>query len=178
MSNQENLDELSNDSVNDEILEEGEEGEETTPNKKNKSNFNSLYKKARDLEKSLTAKDEELANAKAELEEWRNLNPDADEEIKTKKNYQAQELRIFGLENPEAKPHLEDIQAVMKEYGINESKAWKLVKIDLPEESKTTTDFAIWKTAVNSKDLSKVSAEDALKLSPEKRREWRALHLG
>jgi hypothetical protein len=31
----------------------------------------------------------------------------------------------------------------MKEYGVTEAKAWKLVKVDLPEESTTTTEFSI-----------------------------------
>ena len=95
MENQEFLDEFSNDSVNDEILDGEEEEEETTPNKKNKSNFNSLYKKTKELESSLTNKDKELANALAELEEWRNLNPEVNEDIRKNKTTEAQELRIF-----------------------------------------------------------------------------------
>tara|TARA_R110000851_G_scaffold96172_1_gene208679 strand:- start:14148 stop:14312 length:165 start_codon:yes stop_codon:yes gene_type:complete len=52
---QDNLDELTDDSIlTDETTEEGTEGEETTPNKKNKSNFNSLYKKTKELESALT----------------------------------------------------------------------------------------------------------------------------
>ena len=53
-----------------------------------------------------------------------------------------------------------------------------IYKVDLPEESKTTTEFNIWKNKIGTKDLSKVSAEDALKLSPEKQREWRKINLG
>ena len=179
MENQEILDELSNDSIEDETLEEGNEEEETTPNKnKNKSNFNNLYKKAKELESSLSERDRLLAEKEAELEEWRNLNPEVDREIKTNKNSEALALKVFWLENPEAKPHLKAIQEAMKDYSISEEKAWKLVKIDLPEESKTTTEFSIWKSTVNTKDLSKVSAEDALKLSPEKQREWRKINMG
>lgn len=170
-------DELSNDSVNDEILEEGNEEEETTPNKKNKSNFNSLYKKAKELESSLSEKDRLIAEKEAELEEWRKLNPSIEEWKQNNKKSENLELKIFWLENPDAKPYLEDIKNIMKEYNISSEKAWKLVKIDLPEESKSKTDFNIWKTTVFSKDLSKVSAEDALKLTPEKQREWRKINL-
>jgi len=172
------IDEYTDDSiVTDEISEEGEE-EETTPNKKkNKSNFNSLYKKTKELETSLTDKEKELEAANAELEEWRNLNPDVEEERQENKKVSNLELSIFALKNPEAEPHLEAIKETMKEYSCNEAKAWKLVKVDLPEESKTTTDFNVWKGKISTKDLSKVSPEDALKLSPEKQREWRKINL-
>ena len=169
-------DELSDDSTTSEISEEGN-GEETAPNKKNKSNFNNLYKKAKELENSLTAKDEELANAKAELEEWRNLNPEIEGENQKSKEVDSLKLSIELLKTPDAEPHLKEVQKTMKEYGCDFKKAWKLVKMDLPEESKTTTEFSIWKNAINTKDLSKVSATDALKLSPEKQREWRRLNL-
>jgi len=178
MEDQEILDESADDSiVTDEISEEGK-GEVTTPNKKNKSNFNSLYKKAKELETSLTAKDEELASAKAELEEWRNLNPEIDGENKSSKEVDNLKLSIELLKTPEAEPHLKEIQNTMKEYKCDFKKAWKLVKVDLPEESKSTTEFNIWKNNNISKDLSKVSPEDALKLSPEKQREWRKVNLG
>ena len=176
---QDNLDELTDDSiVTDETTEEGNEGGETTPNKKNKSNFNSLYKKTKELETALTWKDKELANALAELKEWQDLNPEEDQEIKTNKKSEGLELKVFWLENPDAKPHLEAIKETMQEYGCSEAKAWKLVKVDLPVESKTTTDFNVWKSNVSTKDLSKVSAEDALTLSTEKQREWRKVNLG
>lgn len=170
-------DEQDTGSTKSETVTEGKEGEETTPDKKNKSNFNSLYKKTKELEALNASKDKELADANAELKEWRELNPEEDGEFKANKNSEALELKVFWLENPDAKPHLEAIKETMKEYGITEAKAWKLVKIDLPEESKTTTEFSVWKNAVNTKDLSKVSADDALKLSPEKQREWRRINL-
>lgn len=181
MENQEEyLDEQDFGSSEDtETEEQGEEGEETTPNKnKNKSNFNNLYKKTKELEKSLASKDEELADALAELEEWRNLNPEVQEEKKSKEELSKIEEKVFTLENPDTKPYLKEIRATMKEYNCDYQKAWKLVKIDLPEESKTKVDFNIWKTTVSNKDLSKVSAEEALNLPPDKQREWRKLHLG
>lgn len=137
------IDESSTDSTNSETVEEGKKGEETTPNKKNKSNFNSLYKKAKELETSLTAKDKELADAKAELEEWRNLNPEQEEENQSNKQVDDLKLSINLLKTPDAEPHLEEIQNTMKEYGCDFKKAWKLVKVDLPEESKSTTEFSI-----------------------------------
>lgn len=176
MTDHEN-DEFSDDSIEDETLEEGNEEEETTPGKKNKSNFSNLYKKAKELESSLSEKDRLLAEKEEELEALRNSDPDAVEEIKKGKEVDDLRFSIFTLENPDAKPHLDAIKAIMKEYGIDNTKAWKLVKMDLPEESRTKTDFSIWKTSFSTKDLSKVSPEDALKLSPEKQREWRAINL-
>jgi hypothetical protein len=145
MEDQEYLDEQDFDSSEDTETEaQGEDGEETTPNKnKNKSNFNSLYKKTKELESTLANKDVELANALAELEEWRNLNPEVQEERLNKTELQKMEEKIFTIENPETKPYLKEIRATMKEYGCDYQKAWKLVKIDLPEESKTKVDFNI-----------------------------------
>lgn len=174
------IDEWTTDSIwEDEIVETGEDGEETTPNKnKNKSNFNSLYKKTKELESLNSSKDEELANLKASLKEWEELNPEIEDEKKSNREVDSLKVSIFTLKNPESEPHLKEIQSVMREYNIDISKAWKLVKVDLPEESTTTTDFNISKNTWISKNLSKVSAEDALKLSPEKQREWRNIHLG
>lgn len=136
-------DELSNDSVNDEILEEGNEEEETTPGKKNKSNFNNLYKKAKELESSLTEKDRLLAEQSEELEALRNSDPDAVEEMKKGKEVDDLKLSLFTLKNPDAEPHMQAIKDTMKEYGISDTKAWKLVKMDLPTESKSKNDFNI-----------------------------------
>ena len=88
-------DESTTDSVNDETVGEGDNGEETTPNKKNKSNFNSLYKKTKELEALNATKDKELADALAELKEWQELNPEADAEIKTNKKSEGLELKVF-----------------------------------------------------------------------------------
>ena len=85
MENQE-IDEWATDSiVDDEIVETGEEEKETTPNKKNKSNFNSLYKKTKELEKLLESRDEELATKTAELREWEELNPELEEDNKSRR---------------------------------------------------------------------------------------------
>jgi hypothetical protein len=89
------IDESTVDSTESETTGEGNEGEETTPNKKNKSNFNNLYKKTKELESSLTAKDKELADALAEIKEWQDLNPEEEGEFKANKNATALELKVF-----------------------------------------------------------------------------------
>lgn len=177
MEKNQEIDELANDSVKDEILENGVKEDKITLNKKNKSNFNSLYKKTKELESSLSEKEKLIAEKDKELEEWRNFNPEIVDEKKSKNNSKIMELKIFWLENPEAKPHLEVIKETMEEYGVDYNKAWKLVKVDLPEESITKKDFDFSKSNIKMKDLSKISPSDALKLSPEKQREWRKINL-
>tara|TARA_R110000868_G_scaffold130901_1_gene340820 strand:+ start:4682 stop:4972 length:291 start_codon:yes stop_codon:yes gene_type:complete len=92
-----------------------------------------------------SSKDEELANLKASLKEWEELNPEIEDEKKSNREVDSLKVSIFTLKNPESEPHLKEIQSVMREYNIDISKAWKLVKVDLPEESTTTTDFNISK---------------------------------
>lgn len=177
MENQEILDEeviASNDEVETDDEENGE-GLDNKPNK-NKSNFKELYKKTKEQEKALLEKEERLASLEAELNEWRNLNPELADNLKANKEISDINEKIFVLENAEAKPHLKEIKQTMKEFNVWYEKAWKLVKVDLPEESITKNDFSIWKTNVNKKDLSKVTPEEALELPKEKRREWRKIH--
>lgn len=177
MENQEFLDEeviASNDEVETDDEENGE-GLDNKPNK-NKSNFKELHKKTKVQEKALLEKEERLASLEAELTEWRNLNPELADILKANKEISDINEKIFVLENAEAKPHLKEIKQTMKEFNVWYEKAWKLVKVDLPEESITKKDFSIWKTNVNKKDLSKVTPEEALELPKEKRREWRKIH--
>lgn len=173
------IDELDTDSiVEDEIVDNGEEEKKTAPDKKkNKSNFNNLYKKTKELEKLLESKEEELASKTASLKEWEDLNPEIKEDKKNNEEVDNLKVSIFTIKNPESEPHLTEIQKVMKDYNIDIDKAWKLVKIDLPEESKTKTDFDIWKNNISKKDLKNVTPEEALKLPKDKQREWRKLHL-
>lgn len=156
--------------------EEEGEGEETTPNKKNNSNFKALYKKTKELETQLSERDQKLADALAELEEWRNLNPELSEDLKSNKKVSTLEQDIFVLKNPDAEPHLKAIKETMEEYNCDFKKAWKLVKVDLPEESKTTKEFSINNKVNLKKDLSKLTPEEAIELPKDKRREWRKLH--
>lgn len=159
----------------------GEDGEETTPNKKNQSNFKALYNKARELEKEIASKDERLATAEAELEEWRNLNPEVTDDFKSKKEYSWLQEKIFYIENPEAKTYAKEILNTLKEYNLPNddkwyTKAWKLVKSDIPEESKSKTDFNIGKNNISKKNLKDVTPEEALELPKDKKREWRKLN--
>jgi len=161
--------------------EQGENGEETTPNKKNKSNFKALYNKTRELEKELASRDENIATMEAELEEWRNLNPDLSDDLKWQKDFAKMQEEIFYVKNPDAENYAKEINKTIKEYNLPNdkvwlTKAWKLVKSEIPEESITKTDFKIWKSNISNKNLKDVTPEEALELSKEKKSEWRKLN--
>lgn len=180
---QEVIDEEVITSNDDEWMEEGEgENEKTTPDKnKNTSNFKALYKAKKELESELASKDDELARTKAELEEWRKLNPEISENFKEKKDLSSMQEELFYVKNPDAENYAKQIQKTIKEYNLPNNKdwykkAWNLVKSEIPEESKTKTDFNIWKKSIIKKDLKDVTPEEALELPKEKKSEWRKIH--
>lgn len=62
----------------------------------------------------------------------------------------------------------------MKEYNVDRDKAWKIVKVDIPTESKSKTDFNLSnKTPKLPKDLTKIKLEDTGDMTPQQRAEWR-----
>jgi hypothetical protein len=65
----------------------------------------------------------------------------------------------------------------MKEYQVDRDKAWKIVKVDIPVESKSKNDFNLSKkTPKLPKDLTKVKIEDTGDLTKEQRAEWRKVN--
>jgi hypothetical protein len=64
----------------------------------------------------------------------------------------------------------------MKEFWCDRNRAWKFVKSEIPETSKTKKDFNLWtKAPTIRKQLKDVSPEEALNLSKEQQSEWRKL---
>jgi len=62
----------------------------------------------------------------------------------------------------------------MLKHNMDIKEAWKFVKMDIPEESKTTQEFSVWKTALpKTADFTKISEEDSIKLSKSDRSKWR-----
>lgn len=154
--------------------ESGEVENNESSAKKNNSNFKALYKSNKEKEQLLAEKNSELEKVRAELDEWRNLNPDTVEELDSKKDISSVKEEIFSMKNPEAETHMTDIRKTMSEYGMDINKAWKFVKMDIPEESKTTKEFSVWKTALpKTTDFTKISDSDSLNLSPTDRAKWR-----
>ena len=159
--------------------------DDTTDERKNQSNWKKMSETKKALERDLRSEREEKAQLTSELEElkdWANsLYEDDTQKPFTKKEEQVVdskadklETKIFLLENKEAKEHMDDIQTVRAKYNMDFDEAWTLVQAKLPPESKTKKDFDVSRlTPRLPKDLTKVSAEDALSLSKEDQTKWR-----
>ena len=159
--------------------------DDTTDERKNQSNWKKMSETKKALERDLRSEREEKAQLTSELEElkdWANsLYEDDTQKPFTKKEEQVVdskadklESKIFLLENKEAKEHMDDIQTVRAKYNMDFDEAWTLVQAKLPPESKTKKDFDVSRqTPRLPKDLTKVSAEDALSLSKEDQTKWR-----
>lgn len=154
-----------------------EEGDNNTSSQKskNESNFKALYKKSKELEKAQAEKDRIIAEQARELEEWRALNPEYVEQ--TSKKEDDRDIRLFKLENPEAKEYLDTVKETAKEYNVPLEKAWKIVKADLPKESKSTNDFDFKSEPVKvKKTLAEITPEQALKLPKDQLARWQIFH--
>lgn len=162
-----------------EIAIEWDDDNTSQQESKNESNFKKLYKSNKEKEKALAEKEALIAEQARELQEWRELNPDYVAEKSSNKSIESMEIKVFGLENPEAKQHLDEVKATAKTYWLPLEKAWKLVKADLPTPSESTSDFDL-KSSPNKvkKSMKDVTAEEALKLTSAQQAEWRKIHLG
>lgn len=159
-------------------------------NKKNSSNWKKMNEVKKELERELKAERNEKSKLEQELQllkDWANSLY----EDETKKPFTKQEekklddatakleQKIFLLENKEAKEHIDLINSAREKYNMDFDEAWTLVKAKLPEESKSKKDFdTSSKSTKIPKDLSKVSAEDALEMSKEDQAKWRKIHFG
>lgn len=153
---------------------DGADSQESEKKKKSTSQkFKELHKKAKladELQK-------ELEEAKAELEQWRSENPELVKDYFTKKEWGTLEKRLFLVENPEAKEHIEAVEARATKYNMPFEEAWEDVKLRLPKESQSKDEFSFkGKQKSKTVDLKSLSAEEALELTPEKRKEWRKIH--
>ena len=140
--------------------------------KKNKSNWKKVSEKAKLADKL----QEELEQAKAELEEWRELNPDTAKSLTEQKRLDSMESRLFFAENPDAKEHKERLDAlVSKSKGaLTRDEAWELIKPSIPKESESKSNFSTKSQPVNTKkDLKDLTPDEAWKLTDKaKYREW------
>jgi len=138
------IDELDTDSgetETDDTIQE--EDDNNTSAKKNNSNFKALYRSNKENKALLAQQAELLAEKEEELNQWREFNPEIVEELDSKKDISSIKEEMFTIKNPDAEPHLKDIRKTMLEYNMDINKAWKFVKMDIPEESKSKTDFNI-----------------------------------
>lgn len=158
-----------------EIDVEEDDNNTSSQKSKNESNFKALYRSNKEKEKALAEKEALIAEQTRELNEWRNLNPDYVEQTQAKK-FDDRDVKIFKLENPEAKEHLEAIKELAVEYGSLD-KAWRIVKAELPRESKSTNDFDFKSEPVKvKKTLAEITPEQALKLPKDQLAKWQIFH--
>ncbi len=171
MSEQE-LEESVNDSeetLNDDTGETTETPESTS---KNKSNW-------KEMSKALKAEREARAKAEAELDEWRNLNPDVNLSDYKKENTDDLRTELFLIKNPDAEKHMEKLKE-FTDKGFSLKDAWKYVQPTIPVESRTEKDFDIKSKWTTKKvDYSKVTMEEIYSdsYSLEQRKEWRKVNM-
>lgn len=174
------------DSQNDDVSDD-----DTSDERKNTSNWKKMTEAKKQLARELQAEREEKAVLNGELQklkEWANsLYEDETQKPFTKKEEvvvenatSKLEQKIFLLENKEAKEHLDEIhsyqESFYKKHGVmlDLDDSWEVVKAKLPPESKSKKDFDTSTKATKlPKDLTKVSAEDALTLPKEEQARWR-----
>lgn len=127
-------------------------GDEETPKKKNPSNWKKMSQKLKELE---------AENKK--LKQTTSSNID--------------ELRLFFLENPEAKQYKDKIIELAgqdKYKSLDYDELLDLAKLRTPQPSQDSEDFSLksttWKTKKRLEDLTE---EEALKLPNDKYLEWR-----
>lgn len=171
MSDQPKVDEFDLEDYSDlDIENEDGAGEENdTPEgkkKKNSSNFKNLYKKTKEQEAQLAEKERELEELRKKADANSTLQ-DATSEEKTN-------LRIFGIEQPEAKEHLAEVLKVAKAHNFELDQAWAYLKQTMPKESSSYDDFSgKGKKQTKFTDYKNVSLEESASLSKEERAEWR-----
>lgn len=158
-----------------EIDVEEDDDNTSSQKSKNESNFKALYKSNKEKEKALAEKEALIAQQARELEEWRNLNPDYVKETSVKED--DRDIRLFRLENPEAKEHLDSVKETAREYNLPLEKAWKIVKAELPKESKSINDFDFKSEPIKvKKTLAEITPEQALKLPKDQLARWQVFH--
>lgn len=122
----------SDENLNDDTGETTETPESTS---KNKSNW-------KEMSKALKAEREARAKAEAELDEWRNLNPDVDLSNYRKESTDDVRTELFLIKNPDAEKHMDKLKE-FTDKGFSLKDAWKYVQPTIPVESRTEKDFDI-----------------------------------
>ena len=155
--------------------------DDTNTEHKNKSNWKKMADKLKAAEKALANKDRELDEVKT----WANSLYDDEAQMPFTKKEAIQEKEsnetlddvvTFYQKYPEALELKDEILETMKEFWCDRNRAWKFVKSEIPETSKTKKDFNLWtKAPTIKKQLKDVSPEEALNLSKEQQSEWRKL---
>ena len=141
-----------------------EESEQSSDDESDESSDKASNWKA--MSKALKAARKEIAA----LKKGKDADNGEDDPVSVDKS----DLALFLVENPDAKEYKAAVLKAMKEYGgISLDKAWKFVKATAPKPSETKRDLSVKFTAVNPpKDISKLSEDEALKLSNSQYLKW------
>lgn len=145
--------------ASEESEQSSEEGsDEAEESGKKKSNWKAMSK----LVKALRKENAELKSRQSE--------DSSEDPVSVDKS----DLALFFVENPDAKDYKAAVLKAMKDYeGITLEKAWKFVRATEPKESQSKKTVDVRPTAANpGKDLSKLSPEEALKLSNSQYLKW------
>lgn len=165
-----------------------EEGDDNTTSQKtkNESNFKALYKSNKEKERDLLEKEKKMEEMglrmkeqAKELEEWRWLNPDVVASSREVKKLEEIESKLFVIDNPNSKAHINQVKETASQFNVPLEMAWKIVKADLPSESKTSDDFDLTTAPVRvKKSLKDITPEEALKLPRDQMAKWQKLVYG
>lgn len=142
-------------------------GEDTTPAKwkKNKSNWKKAAKKI-----------QALTEENRKLREWRwSLDDDDDDDDDGETYVSSTEMRLFVVENPEAKEYKDEIESIIEESKgiLSFERAFTLAKAERPQESQDEDDFKTkWSNVKVKKRLVDLTEEEALRLPNNKYLEY------
>lgn len=143
-------------------------GEDTTPakgKKKNTSNFKKLAK----INKALKEENRLLREGKSKVD------PTEPEDDDDEPYVSSTEMRLFIVENPEAKEYKEAIETIIEESKgtLWFERAFTLAKAEKPKESEDEDDFKTkWSNVKVKKRLIDLTEEEALKLPNNKYLEY------
>lgn len=98
----------------DDEMPDDSQDDSSEKEKKNKSNWKKVSEKAKLLEKQLAEEKEARERAEAINKAWESENPDFIEKVLSKSSSTEKlEKKLFLIENPEAKEHLEKIDEIV-----------------------------------------------------------------
>lgn len=186
MPNEKELDfELVDDTEEVEIEQEEETKEDTTASDEESktdseedttSSKKSNWKRMSKVNKWLKSENASLKQRIAELEKGQGKQEDIDDEedIDDGNSYDELDLRLFLIENSEAKDHKKGIIEALDKYpNMSFDDALDFAKAKTPKQSHSSTDFSSKGTMVKTKKkLSQLTEEEALKLDGATYLKW------
>jgi len=154
--------------------------ESKTGSEDNTSSTNGKKSNWKKMSKAMKAKDQEIADLRAQLE-WNSSDKDDDDdwdyEFNDEGGFDKTEFRFFTIENPEAKEYSRELEAILNQYSdMSFEDALTLAKAKKPTESTSSNDFSSRSSNVKvRKRLADLTEDEALKLDWKKYLEYNRL---